>query len=129
MMGKIVNVVAAIIVKEGKYFATKRGYGEFQGGWEFPGGKIEEGETPEEALEREIREELNTLIAVDRYFTTVDFDYPAFHLHMQCFMCHVVKGHLQLLEAEDSRWLKVSELRDVSWLPADEEVVERLEKI
>lgn len=124
---KIIQVVAAIIERDGKYFATQRGYGEFKDGWEFPGGKIEPGESPEQALQREIREELNTEISVGRHLITVDYDYPQFHLHMACYLCQVVSGDLQLLEAEASRWLSPSELTEVDWLPADQEVVEALQ--
>lgn len=123
---KTIQVVAAIIERDGKYFATQRGYGEFKDGWEFPGGKIEPGESPEEALRREIREELNTEISVGHHLITVDYDYPRFHLHMACYLCQVVSGSLQLLEAEASRWLSPSELTEVDWLPADQEVVEAL---
>ena len=123
---KTIHVVAAIIVNDGTYFATQRGYGEFQGGWEFPGGKIEAGETPQQALCREIKEELNTTIAVGRLLTVVEYDYPQFHLSMQCFMCRVIGGTLQLLEAEAARWLKLDELDQVAWLPADQQVVQML---
>lgn len=123
---KTIHVVAAIIEKEGRYFATQRGYGEFKDGWEFPGGKIEQGESPEEALQREIREELDTQISVGRLFTTVDYDYPEFHLHMLCYVCRVVSGKLRLLEAEDAKWLTREELNSVNWLPADRDVVRAL---
>lgn len=123
---KTIHVVAAIIKKEGRYFATQRGYGEFKDGWEFPGGKIEQGESPEEALQREIREELDTQISVGRLFTTVDYDYPEFHLHMLCYVCRVVSGKLRLLEAEDAKWLTREELNSVNWLPADRDVVRAL---
>lgn len=123
---KTIHVVAAIIVNDGTYFATQRGYGEFKGGWEFPGGKIEAGETPQQALCREIKEELNTTIAVGRLLTVVEHDYPQFHLSMQCFMCRVIEGTLQLLEAEAARWLKPDELDQVAWLPADQQVVQML---
>lgn len=121
---KTINVVAAVIESGGKYFATQRGYGEFKDWWEFPGGKIEPGETPEGALRREIREELQAEIAIDRHVTTVDYDYPSFHLHMACYMCHVVAGDLFLVEAEAARWLAKDELDTVDWLPADRVVVE-----
>lgn len=123
---KTIHVVAAIIVNDGAYFATQRGYGDMKGGWEFPGGKIEAGETPQQALCREIKEELNTRIAVGSLLTTVEYDYPTFHLSMQCFMCRVVEGTLQLLEAEAARWLKPNELDQVAWLPADQQVVQLL---
>ncbi len=124
---KTIHVVAAIIKKDDRYFATQRGYGEFKDGWEFPGGKIEPGESPEEALRREIQEELDTLVSVDRLLTTVDYDYPAFHLHMQCYLCHVQEGNLRLLEAEAARWLSTEELEAVEWLPADRDVVKLLQ--
>ena len=116
---KMINVVAAIIVKDGKVFATQRGYGEFKDGWEFPGGKIEAGETPEDALKREIREELETEISVGELLDTVEYDYPAFHLSMKCYICGIVSGSLHLVEHESSRWLSKEKLNDVAWLPAD----------
>ncbi len=116
---KTINVVAAIIVKDGKVFATQRGYGEFKDGWEFPGGKIEAGESPEDALKREIREELETEISVGQLLDTVEYDYPAFHLSMKCYMCGIVSGNLHLVEHESSRWLSKEQLGDVDWLPAD----------
>lgn len=116
---KTINVVAAIIVKDGKVFATQRGYGEFKDGWEFPGGKIEAGETPEDALKREIREELETEISVGELLDTVEYDYPAFHLSMKCYICGIVSGSLHLVEHESSRWLSKEKLNDVAWLPAD----------
>lgn len=121
---KTINVVAAVIERGGKYFATQRGYGEFKDWWEFPGGKIEPGETPEEALRREIREELEVEISVVRHITTVDYDYPSFHLHMACYLCHVVAGNLRLVEAEAAKWLSKDELSTVDWLPADRNVVD-----
>ncbi len=116
---KTINVVAAIIVHEGKIFATQRGYGEFKDYWEFPGGKIEEGETPQEALKREILEELDTAIEVGGLLTTVEYDYPTFHLSMQCFWAEVVSGSLVLKEHEAAKWLDTHELNSVNWLPAD----------
>lgn len=123
---KHIEVVAAVIRRDGKYFATQRGYGEFKDKWEFPGGKIEPGETPEQALTREIREELATEVGIDRLLTTVEWDYPQFHLTLHCYLCHVVSGHLQLLEAEDARWLDASHLATVDWLPADLSVIKML---
>ena len=120
---KTVEVVAAIIKQNNTIFATQRGYGEFCGGWEFPGGKIEAGETPEQALIREIKEELNTTIAIDRFLITVDYDYPAFHLTMHCFVCHVLDGTLQLLEHSAAKWLTAETINSVAWLPADHDVV------
>ena len=122
---KTIRVVAAVIKavnKEGSpiIFATQRGYGEMKDGWEFPGGKIEEGETPEQALKREIMEELDTEIAVGDFIETVEYDYPAFHLSMDCFWCEVVSGKLVLKEAEAARWLTKKELDSVPWLPADQ---------
>lgn len=128
---KTVKVVAAVIKAlnqkgEPIIFATQRGYGEFKDGWEFPGGKIEEGETPQEALKREIMEELDTEIAVGELIDTIEYDYPIFHLSMDCFWCEVVKGELVLKEAEDAKWLKKEELGEVDWLPADVELIEKI---
>ena len=120
---KKINVVAAIIKQDNKIFATQRGYGEFKGGWEFPGGKIEAGETPEEALIREIKEELNVEIAVGKHIGTVEYDYPTFHLSMQCFMAEISDGELVLHEHESAKWLTKDTLGSVDWLPADVEVV------
>ena len=116
---KTVRVVAAIIIENGKVFATQRGYGEFKGGWEFPGGKIEAGETSQQALVREITEELSATIEVGDLIETVEYDYPDFHLSMDCFWCSILRGNLVLLEAEDARWLSAGELYSVDWLPAD----------
>ncbi len=107
-------------------FATQRGYGEFKDGWEFPGGKIEEGETPQEALKREIMEELDTEISVGELIDTIEYDYPTFHLSMDCFWCEVIKGNLVLKEAEDAKWLKKNELDKVDWLPADVELIGKI---
>jgi len=126
---KSINVVAAIILQNDKILATQRGYGEFEGGWEFPGGKIEPGETPENALVREICEELSIEIIVEKFITTIDYDYPNFHLNMQCFLCSVVKGDLTLFEHSDAKWLSIENLESVSWLPADIEVVQTLIQI
>ena len=123
---KTIEVVAAVIVKDGKYFATQRGYGEWKDWWEFPGGKMEPAETPEEALRREISEELATEIDVGALLTTVEHDYPGFHLTMHCYLCTIVSGQLSLLEHEDARWLTKEGLHTVKWLPADERVIEEL---
>ena len=125
---KTVRVVAAVIRKDDKIFATQRGYGEFKDGWEFPGGKIEEGETPEQALAREIREELNTEIQVGKLIDTIEYDYPKFHLSMDCFWCEIMQGGLELKEHEAARWLSKEELYSVDWLPADVGVIERVEE-
>ena len=126
---KSIHVVAAIIKQDNKIFATQRGYGTYKDWWEFPGGKMEAGETPEEALVREIREELATEIHVDQYFMTVEYDYPEFHLIMDCFWCSVVSGELTLLEHEAAKWLPVDDLRQVQWLPADVEIIENIRKM
>lgn len=128
---KTIRVVAAVIkaVKENEepmIFATQRGYGEFKGGWEFPGGKIEAGETPQEALKREIMEELDTEVSVGEWIETVEYDYPGFHLSMDCFWCEIVKGDLVLKEHEAARWLTKKQLADVEWLPADVAVAEKI---
>lgn len=120
---KRIEVVAAVIVRDGKYFATQRGYGEFKDYWEFPGGKVEPGESREEGLMREIREELDTDIRVDAFLTTVECDYPSFHLTMHCYWCTVVSGRLVLKEHENAAWLDAGQLYAVHWLPADLEVV------
>lgn len=116
---KTINVVAAVIMKEGKVFATQRGYGEFKDGWEFPGGKVEAGESPEEALRREIREELEVEVNVGDLIDTIEYDYPAFHLSMKCYACTIVGGSPHLLEHEAARWLSADQLDSVAWLPAD----------
>lgn len=127
---KTIKVVAAIIcddIKEkNKIFATARGYGDLKGGWEFPGGKVEIGETPQEALKREIMEELDTEIKVGELIDTIEYDYPTFHLSMECFWCKVIEGKLVLLEAEASRWLKKEELYSVDWLPADLGLIDKI---
>ena len=123
-----IKVVAAIIEKDGKIFATQRGYGNYKDWWEFPGGKIEAGESPQEALRREISEELDTEIAVGQLLTSVEYDYPEFHMSMDCFICTVVSGQLTLLEHEAARWLGAGELWQVRWLPSDIKVIEELEK-
>ena len=126
---KTINVVAALIVHDGRIFATQRGYGEWQGWWEFPGGKVESGEAPEDALVREIREELATEIRMDRYVSTIEWDYPAFHLSMRCYLCSVVSGSLTLLEHEAAAWLDREHLRSVQWLPADETIISEIETL
>jgi|UniRef100_UPI003FEFD586 8-oxo-dGTP diphosphatase len=123
---KTINVVAAIIIKDNKIFATQRGYGEFKDGWEFPGGKVEQGEAPENAIVREIKEELDTVIEVKEYFDTVEYDYPNFHLSMKCYICTVVSGKLELLEHEAAKWLDKDSLDSVAWLPADLGLVDKL---
>ena len=123
---KTVRVVAAVIRDNDRIFATARGYGEFKGGWEFPGGKIEAGETPREALVREIKEELDTEIAVGDLIDTIEYDYPTFHLSMDCFWCTIVKGDLILKEAEDAKWLTKETLNDVAWLPADQGLIPKI---
>ena len=123
---KNIEVVAAIIRKGDKIFATQRGYGEWKDWWEFPGGKMELGETPEEALKREIKEELSADISVEEFLTTVEYDYPAFHLTMHCYLCTLLDEAMHLNEHEAARWLSKAELRSVKWLPADLEVVERM---
>lgn len=125
---KKVNVVAAVIKKDNMIFATARGYGEFKGQWEFPGGKIEPGETPRQALVREIKEELETTISVGDLIDTIEYDYPTFHLSMDCFWCEVLEGDLKLLEAEDAKWLTKDTLYDVRWLPADVTIVDKIGK-
>ncbi len=123
---KITKVAAAMIIHEDKVFATQRGYGEFKDGWEFPGGKIEPGETPEQALIREIEEELDTEIEVGDLFDTVEYDYPAFHLSMDCFICKVKSGDLVLKEHEAAKWLTADTLDCVDWLPADLGLIPKL---
>ena len=123
---KTVKVVAAVLRSGDKIFATQRGYGDFKDGWEFPGGKIEEGETPQQALIREIREELNTDIEVGELIETVEYDYPTFHLSMDCFWCTLVSEKLELLEHEAAKWLAKEELDSVDWLAADKGLVETI---
>jgi 8-oxo-dGTP diphosphatase len=124
---KIINVVAAIIIKDGQVFASKRGYGEFQGWWEFPGGKIESGECPQEALIREIHEELDAEISVGELLETVEWDYPNFHLTMHCFVCSLTSESLHLNEHEAAAWLTMETLHSVKWLPADEGILRKIE--
>lgn len=123
---KTIEVVAAIIVRDGKVFATERGYGQWKGWWEFPGGKMEEGESPEEALKREIREELDAEICVGELLDTVEWDYPDFHLTMHCFICSLTSGSMHLNEHEDAAWLTEETLDSVKWLPADEGLIPKI---
>jgi 8-oxo-dGTP diphosphatase len=130
---KTIRVVAAVIRAENEnkepiIFATQRGYGDLKGGWEFPGGKIEDGETPQEALKREIREELDTEISVGELIGTIEYDYPTFHLSMDCFWCEVVQGNLVLKEAEAAKWLTSAELDSVAWLPADVQLIQNIKQ-
>lgn len=123
---KTIEVVAAVIKHGNAVFATQRGYGEFKGGWEFPGGKVESGETPEAALVREIKEELDATITVDSFLITVEHDYPTFHLVMHCYESHVHDGSLTLLEHSAAKWLDIGHIDSVDWLPADRPVVEAI---
>lgn len=123
---KKIEVVAAIIYKDEAYFATQRGYGEFEGMWEFPGGKIEPNETPESALKREIQEELGIDITIEQFLCTTDYDYPTFHLTMHCYLCSVESGEIELREHKSARWLTSETLDSVEWLPADKEVIEKI---
>ena len=130
---KTIHVVAAVICdsfdKKQRIFATAKGYGEYKGQWEFPGGKVESGETPQQALVREIQEELATKIRVGDLVTTIEYDYPSFHLSMDCFWCEVAEGELKLLEAEDAKWLTRDQLYSVTWLPADMTLIAEIEKL
>lgn len=126
---KTIKVAAAIIQRENMIFATQRGYGDFKGGWEFPGGKIEQGETGEEALKREISEELNIEIEVGELFDTIEYDYPKFRLSMQCFLCKHVAGTVVLNEHQGAKWLGKHDLDSVEWLPADIELIDQLKRI
>ena len=123
---KTIHVVAAVIADRDRIFATQRGYGDWKDYWEFPGGKMEPGETPEEALKREIEEELDTEIAVHEKLITVEYDYPKFHLLMDCYLSEVIEGSLVLKEHEAARWLKGNELDSIQWLPADKDVLEKI---
>lgn len=126
---KRINVVAALIKRENNVFATQRGYGNYKDWWEFPGGKVEEGESPQEALVREIEEELDAEIIVEEYLVTVEYDYPEFHLSMACFWCRLKNDHIKLLEHEAAKWLPLNDLRQVNWLPADILVLEEIERM
>ena len=123
---KTIEVVAAVIIRDGEVFATQRGYGEFQGWWEFPGGKMEAGESPQEALKREIREELDADVLVKELLETVEWDYPNFHLTMHCFICNLLSESLHLNEHEAATWLNLENLRSVKWLPADEILLDKI---
>ena len=125
---KIINVVAALIGDDKRVFATARGYGNYKGWWEFPGGKVEPGESPEDALVREIREELDSEISVDEYISTIEYDYPEFHLSMRCYWCSLISGDLVLKEAEDAKWLDVETIDSVKWLPADVTLIDKIKK-
>ena len=126
---KKIEVVAAIIYKDGTYFATQRGYGEFEGLWEFPGGKIEPGESREDALKREIEEELGIDITIDKFLCTTDYDYPSFHLTMHCYLCSIEAGEIVLREHKSAHWLRPKELGCVEWLPADKDIISRLNNL
>ena len=121
-----IEVVAAIIQRDGAYFATQRGYGEFEGMWEFPGGKIEPGESREVALKREIQEELGIDITIDKFLYTTKYDYPSFHLTMHCYLCNIGAGKIELREHKSAHWLRPEELGSVEWLPADKDVISQL---
>ena len=123
---KKIEVVAAIIYKNGEYFATQRGYGEFEGMWEFPGGKIEPGESRESALRREIQEELGVDITIDEFLCTTNYDYPSFHLTMHCYICSIEAGEIVLREHKSAQWMTTETLDSVEWLPADKEVIDKL---
>ena len=125
---KTIKVVAALIRDGKRVFATARGYGNYKGWWEFPGGKVERGESPEDALVREIREELDSEISVDEYISTIEYDYPEFHLSMRCYWCSLISGDLVLKEAEDARWLDVETIDSVKWLPADITLIDEIKK-
>ena len=126
---KKIEVVAAILHRDEAYFATQRGYGEFEGMWEFPGGKIEPGESREVALKREIQEELGVYIAIENLLCTTEYDYPSFHLTMHCYLCSIASGEIELREHKSARWLRPEELGSVEWLPADKDVISRLNNL
>lgn len=128
-MMKTIEVTAAIIIKDGKVFATQRGYGDWKGWWEFPGGKMESGETPQEALTREIHEELDAEIEIGKLLDTVEWDYPAFHLTMHCFLCTLISESMHLNEHEDAAWLSAETLYSVKWLPADEGLIPKIASV
>ena len=125
---KKIEVVAAILHRDGAYFATQRGYGEFEGMWEFPGGKIELGENRESALKREIQEELGIDITIDKFFSTTDYDYPSFHLTKHCYLCSIESGEIELREHKSARWLTTKTLDSVEWLPADKYIIDELKR-
>lgn len=126
---RTINVVAGIIHRKGEYLATQRGYGEFEGMWEFPGGKMENGESPQDALKREIQEELGVDIEVEEYLCTTEYDYPTFHLTLQCYLCKPPTQEIELREHKSARWLTAETLNEVEWLPADKEIIERLKTL
>ena len=126
---KKIEVVAAILHRDGAYFATQRGYGEFESMWEFPGGKIEPGESREVALRREIQEELGIDIIIENLLCTTEYDYPSFHLTMHCYLCSVASGEIELREHKSALWLTSGRLKDVAWLPADKEVIDKLRSL
>ena len=126
---KVINVVCALIIHDGKLFATQRGYGDFKGGWEFPGGKIEQSELPQDAVIRELKEELEMDVTVGELFDIVEYDYPAFHLSMQCYLCSVESAEYVLKEHQDARWLIRDTLESVEWLPADEDLIKKLKDV
>lgn len=125
---KTIKVVAGIIKEDNRIFATQRGYGDFAGYWEFPGGKVELGETSQQALVRELKEELDVIVSVDDFLCTVEYDYPSFHLSMHCFFCTIKSGELTLIEHKAAKWLSKSELHSVNWLSADTSVIEAIIK-
>lgn len=126
---KKIEVVAAILHRDGAYFATQRGYGEFEGMWEFPGGKIEPGESRDIALKREIQEELGVDIVIEDLICTTEYDYPSFHLTMHCYLCSIASGEIELREHKSALWLTSDKLEDVAWLPADKEVIDKLKSL
>ena len=129
LLAKHIEVVAAILLCNGAYFATQRGYGEFEGMWEFPGGKIEPGESREVALKREIQEELGVDIAIENLLCTTEYDYPSFHWTMHCYLCSIASGEIELREHKSALWLTSDRLKDVAWLPADKEVIDKLRSL